>query len=242
MLHKKLAVAAVFGATAMLPTMGSAQVIEDIGTLIADTDEEVAALISSIAGNNADIDGSINITVDGSAGGALSGNFSDTTNDILDAAGNAAVEGSTADGTGGAGSFAGSLAVDWFEDNSTISEGAFAGEIGETTVDIGDVSATALGAVNNGTVDLTETAGSINSSSSAATSSTDSAANYALAAGSGISVEQVAVNTGLIDGTATINFSGNGSIGEVGTTAAGAINTSTVTAAITGAVFGDPTN
>ncbi len=241
MLHKKLAVAAVFGATAMLPTMGSAQVIPSINTLIADTDEEVSALISSIAGNDAAIDGSIDITVDGSAGGALAGNFSTTTNDILDAAGSASTASSAAD-AGASNATEGALAIEWFEDNSIISEGAFSGEIGETTVALGDVSATALGAVNNGTVDLTETAGSINTSSSAATSSTDSAANYAMAAGTGVSVEQIAANTGEITGTATINFSGNGSIGEVGTTAAGAINTSTVTAAITGAVFGDPTN
>ncbi|MBY5972064.1 hypothetical protein KUV28_06885 [Ferrimonas balearica] len=242
MLHKKLAVAAVFGATAMLPTMGSAQVIDDIGALIENTDEEVAALISSIAGNNAAIDGSIDITVDGSAGGSLAGDFSSTTNDILDAAGSGSFASSAADGSGASNAAEGALAIDWYEDTSEITTGAFSGEIGETTVDIGDVSATTLGAVNNGTVDLTETAGSINSSSSAATSSTDSAANYALAAGTGISVEQVSVNTGLITGDASITFAGNGSIGEVGTTAAGAINTSSVTASIIGAVVGDPSN
>ncbi|MGI3166866.1 hypothetical protein [Pseudooceanicola sp. 200-1SW] len=241
MLRNKLTVAALLGAVAVLPVAGNAQVIPSINTLIADTDEEVSALISSIAGNDATIDGSIDITVDGSAGGSLAGDFSTTTNDILDAAGSASFASSAAN-TGASEATEGALAIDWFEDNSVITEGAFAGEIGATTVDLGDVSATALGAVNNGTVDLTETAGMIDSSSSAATSSTDSAADYALAAGTGISVEQIAANTGEIIGTASINFSGNGSIGEVGTTAAGAINTSTVTAAITGAVFGDGTN
>lgn len=244
MLHKRFAVAAAVSVAALLPTMGSAQVVASINTLIADVTEEATTKISAIAGNDADIDGSVNIDVIGEAGSTNTSDISTTVNDVLNVAGDGSlnngsltipgllIDVSAVGGSGG-------LAVNYLEDNGTIDTSSTTESVLATTVNVGDVSATALGAVNTGTVDLTEVAGTISSASSASSSSTDSAAEYALAAGSGLSVEHIAANTALINGSANINFAGNGSVGLVTTTAAGAINSSDVTASITGAIFGN---
>jgi hypothetical protein len=105
----------------------------------------------------------------------------------------------------------------------------------QTTFNIGDVTTAALGAVNSGDIDMTETAGSIDTASLASTSTTSASADYASAIGSGNAATSLAINYAGIDGTVGVDINGgSGSLGNVSTTAAGAINSGSIIANIVG--------
>jgi len=132
----------------------------------------------------------------------------------------------------------------------------------ETTTggfDIGSIATVAAGAINNGTFSLLE-AGEIDSEAWTGSLGGDSFDNlngsfaYFESDGEGIGSLNIALNTANIDGSVTASLSGVGSIrgsedsgfNGISTTAAGAINTASVTAAFggvtsefnTGAIFG----
>ena len=105
----------------------------------------------------------------------------------------------------------------------------------QTTFDIGDVTTAALGAVNSGDIDMTETAGLIDTASVASTATTSASADYASAIGSGNAATSLAVNVAGIDGFVGVDINGgSGSLGNVSTTAAGAINSGSIIANVVG--------
>jgi hypothetical protein len=105
----------------------------------------------------------------------------------------------------------------------------------QTTFDIGDVTTAALGAVNSGDIDMTEAAGTVDTASLASTSTTSASADYASSIGSGTSSLSFAVNLAGIDGTVVVGVTGgSGSLGNVSTTAAGAINSGSIIANVVG--------
>ena len=105
----------------------------------------------------------------------------------------------------------------------------------QTTFDIGDVTTAALGAVNSGDIDMTEAAGTVDTASLASTSTTSASADYASGIGSGNSALSFAVNLAGINGTVGVEVAGgSGSLGNVSTTAAGAINSGSIIANVVG--------
>ena len=106
-----------------------------------------------------------------------------------------------------------------------------------TSFDIGDVTTAALGAVNSGDIDFTETAGSLITGSMADTTSTSASADYAALIGSGTAGISLAANFATIDGAVTATITGgSGSLGNVSTTAAGAINSGSIIANVVGVI------
>ncbi|MDT0681114.1 hypothetical protein RM543_00330 [Roseicyclus sp. F158] len=158
--------------------------------------------------------------------------------------------GNNVDGTG---AFEGSFDEDLTNVTDTASEAAssassasnstteLSGNINASTQSIGDIKSLAAGAVNTGNFDLTENGAIIDSSSAANTSNTMSEAMASATFGSGIGVISAAINDDSENNGATINGSitaslgaGNIGVGDIGSTAAGAINTSEVNATFFG--------
>ena len=258
-------------ALALVPTVSSAQVVDDIENLVYQLNLDVANRANLAAINLAAIEGGVNITVTGANGGATSTVTDNSTIDtdvVTNAIDNSSID--TQSGTGswasaGVGSSSnltatiigvtgssdgtgsGDISYDWSEsqtaiDNTvtdttltTIATSDAATSSDQTSFDIGDVTTAALGAVNSGDIDLTETAGTVDTASLASTSTTSASADYASAIGSGNSALSLALNLADIDGavTATIN-GGSGSLGNVSTTAAGAINSGSIIANVVG--------
>ena len=126
--------------------------------------------------------------------------------------------------------------------NTATSDVSIAGDLAveAATQSIGDVSSLAAGAVNTGNFNVTENAGVLDDSSLASTSSTMAEASSMASFGSGVGIVSAAVNDSTnsnTDDLASINGSigismaaGNFSVGSVDSVAAGAINTTDVTA------------
>ena len=107
----------------------------------------------------------------------------------------------------------------------------------QTTFNIGDVTTAALGAVNSGDIDMSEVGGTVDTSSLASTSTTSASADYASSIGSGNSAMSLALNAADIDGSVTAGITGgSGSLGNVSTTAAGAINSGSIIAKVIGVI------
>jgi hypothetical protein len=255
-------------AMALVPTVASAQVVNDIENLVYQLNLGVANRANLAAINLAAIDGGVNITVTGASGGTTSDILDESvlsTNVVTNAIDNSSID--TQSGTGSwasagigstsdidatvdgnsVGTGSGDYSYDWSQSetdiNNTVTDltidttdtSNIATTSAQTTFDIGDVTTAALGAVNSGDIDLTETAGTVDTASLASTSTTSASADYASAIGSGNSAMSMALNLADIDGavTATIN-GGSGSLGNVSTTAAGAINSGSIIANVVG--------
>jgi hypothetical protein len=259
-------------AMALVPTVSSAQVVNDIENLVYELNQDVANRANLAAINLAAIDGGVNISVTGANGGTTStitDGSSIANNVVTNATDNSSLDiqsgtgswasagvGSSSDldasavvgvigGSDGTGS--GDISFDWSQSQTNIdntitdttltttatSDAATSSD--QTTFDIGDVTTAALGAVNSGDIDMTEAAGTVDTASLASTSTTSASADYASAIGSGNSAMSMALNLADIDGavTATIN-GGSGSLGNVSTTAAGAINSGSIIANVVG--------
>ena len=108
-----------------------------------------------------------------------------------------------------------------------------------TTATFGDMSTTAAGALSTSTLTLTETAAVFDASAEAMTTNTESMASDMTEMGGGIGVSTGAYNAALamINGSIMVDVdAGNTMIGNLSTTAAGAINTATITANFVGLV------
>lgn len=107
------------------------------------------------------------------------------------------------------------------------------------TVDLGDMSTTALGAVNTGTITL-----GVNSAVDEASTSTTRAISAVMtqiggSADTGALVLNVASNASAVNGSIRNAMNAvNGSIGNLSTTALGAVNTGTITSGVNAAVAG----
>ena len=119
------------------------------------------------------------------------------------------------------------------------------------TQSIGDVASLAAGAVNDGTFDVTEMGSVMDSSSSSSTSQTMAEAMANTSFGSGVGIVSAAINDAdnegnpgslaSINGTITIAMgAGNIDVGSVDSVAAGAINTTGVTAVFFGSDNANP--
>lgn len=104
-----------------------------------------------------------------------------------------------------------------------------------TTSAFGDVASVAAGAINEATLDLTQTGSSVVNNAAANTSDTSSTTDSTTLAGSAIGAVTGAFNSASITGDVAVTITGgNVTGGAIGTTAAGAINTSAITAAFVG--------
>ena len=258
---KAIALASV-AAMALTPTVSSAQVVNDIENLIQNINAGVANKFNSAALNFSAVDGSVNIAVGGANGGTTAGTDNTVTitaaatdNSISGAVTDASGAGSTALGgtsdidalpigfsaggtDGGAYEFAFGASLDVTDTVGELSESVDTSSdtmTEATTATVGDISATALGAVLSGDIDIDETAGAISATSGSTAGSTSADAAFGSDIGSGVGVISVAANLALIDGSVTASVTnGNTNFGSISTTAAGAINSSGITAAIVG--------
>lgn len=254
-MRKLLLSTAAFG---MLAASGaSAQVLTTIDTLV-DTvigGTPNTAVFSGIAENAGAIDGSVNI--DG-AGMVESSNLSDSTTDLGTSLGavnftnnaqaSTTIGGSTSSITsnvaglvncdlGAAGDATevdcafGAEGVNFNDLVTTATAVANA----STQMDFGAVSSLAVGAVNQIDMNVTMSgASSITDSAASTTDTASSAASNALEAASVVGTT-IAWNNADIDGSANINLGmTSASFESIGTTAAGAINTGTITSMING--------
>ncbi|WP_284266346.1 hypothetical protein [Roseicyclus amphidinii] len=221
----------------------NAQVVEDLTDLAA----AYGGVFVNVATNFESIDGSIDITGAGEAGGNLTGDFNfdsgiDVTNiDILGGATDGAVGGATVDvnvfGEDVCDATGDSVECDVAGDISEFANasGAFNATLNATDLNFGDLSTLAAGAVNDTTTDLTEEAGSIVASSGGFTTSTESNASFEALSGAGTIVLSGATNFATIDGgVQVITGGGNMDGGAISTTAAGAISTADITATFFG--------
>jgi hypothetical protein len=254
-MRKILLSTAAFG---MLAASGaSAQVLATIDDLVGTVTGATpnTAVFSGIAENSGFIDGSVNI--DG-AGMVESSNLSDSTSDFstsLDsvlftnnAQGSTLVGGSTvsilsnvaglvncdaqsaADGAEVGCDF-GAEGVNFNDLVTTVSTVANA----STQMNFGDVSSLAVGAVNQ--IDMDVTMSGASSITDLAANTTDTASTAVLNALEAASVvgTTIAWNNADIDGSANIDLGmTSASFSSIGTTAAGAINTGTITSMING--------
>jgi hypothetical protein len=126
--------------------------------------------------------------------------------------------------------------------NSIDGSGSFTDTTGGTTdtfaavtQSFGDLTTVAAGAINDGTANLTETAADASVNAEAISSSTSTSIESLNNTGSTIGSANVALNTALIDGSVVANMTDtSATVGAISTTAAGAINTSDVTATFIG--------
>lgn len=256
---------------ALSATGASAQVIgvDTLDSIINNVMVNANANFAGIAVNDADINGSINITSTGANGGTeaadnstdntvftnIDQSFAATgfsqTNEASSATGLVFIATTNpltscdVDG-GGVGTTAlecnTSLASLNIADTDTtvtnaVTTATSSSTTNQTTQNFGAVAALAAGAVNNTTMNLTETGGAIETDSAANTSNTAASASFSLLSGAGMTGIAYAGNEGLIDGSATILLTG-GNIGftSIGTTALGAANTADITATVVGTV------
>ncbi|PQO22724.1 hypothetical protein C2I36_11430 [Rhodobacteraceae bacterium WD3A24] len=245
---------------AISATGASAQVVgvNTMTDIINGVMANASANFAGIAVNDQDINGFIDINSTGSAGGSTSEFNIDSetigigslgiTNDaeqsslagggLANIAINSSLTGiydcdvsAVGDASSGAcGLTAGEVSFSDTLDTTSLTENG-----GMTSQEFGAVSALAAGAVNDTTLAITEVAGTVSTAAEAATSNTSSSSSFDLATGSGVSGFGYAGNEGIIDGSATINLAG-GNIGfeSIGTTAAGAISTTDITASFIG--------
>ena len=258
---KAIALASV-AAMALTPSVSSAQVVDDIENLIQNINAGVANKFNSAALNFSDVDGSVNITVGGANGGTSNAaddtvavTVAATDNSISGAITDASGAGSTAiggtsdidalpigfsaggaDGGGYEFAFGAELTVtDTVGAITTTTDTSLDTTTEATTATVGDISTAALGAVLSGDIDVTETAGSIAAASGSTAGSTTADATFASDIGSGVGVISVAANLASIDGSVTAAVTGgNTNFGTIGTTAAGAINSSGILAKVVG--------
>ena len=254
--------------TAIMSTAVSAQtVLDSIDNYVDQVSDEAQANFTSFSANLTGINGSVDISSVGSAGGSLTtatNALSDTdSSDIIgalsgggtsEAIGTANAAGITVDAGGilvcdvdastGTDTAENScnIAASGINFVDTVSTDASTMSTtvsgGMTQQNFGDVASTAIGAMSDATQDITETGATISDSAAANTTNTASSADFASATGSGVSSLTFAINDGGIDGSTTIGLAG-GSIDfdSVKATAVGSLNTSDVTAAFLGSAF-----
>ena len=123
--------------------------------------------------------------------------------------------------------------------NGATTTAALAVQASLLNIDIGDISTTALGAVNTGDI----TVGVQSAVDEAATSTTQAiGASLTVVGGSaqtGTMMLNIAHNTSVIRGNVDNTLIAmNGSVGDISTTALGAVNTGTITSGVSAAVQG----
>ncbi len=254
--------------SAIMSTAASAQtVLNSIDAYVNQVSADAAANFTSFSANLTGIDGSVDISAIGSAGGSVT----TATNDLSDADNSDIIGALSGDGTSEAigTAVASGMIVDFdgilvcdvgdstgtdTADNSCdiAASGINFGDVHSTDTgsvvatvngamtqqNFGDVASTAIGAMSDATQDITETGATISDSAAASTTNTASSADFASATGSGVSSLTFAINDGGIDGSTMIDLAG-GSIDfdSVKATAVGSLNTSDVTAVFLGSVF-----
>jgi hypothetical protein len=220
-----LTMAAMFAATTV-----SAQTVIDsfdnmvdqvLGTVLeVNTD---AAFLSSAVNIEA-VNGSIDISssaTNGPGESVINGDSFNITIDDLSATGTD-ILGSGINSIDGSGSF-------------TDTSGGTTETFAAVTQSFGDLTTVAAGAINDGTANLTETAADASVNAEAISSSTSTSIESLNNTGSTIGSANVALNTALIDGSVVANMTDtSATVGAISTTAAGAINTSDVTATFIG--------
>ena len=118
------------------------------------------------------------------------------------------------------------------------------------TLTLGDLSTTAIGAMQSGSMTATvNTSGIVNHVALAATGSTTTANSLADAYGgiaNAVAFQNIAVNSGDVNGSVQLMLADvNATVGKIGTTAIGAMGSGSLTATITGnmsGVFSDTTD
>jgi hypothetical protein len=246
---------------ALVPTVSSAQVVElGVIDLISAITTTVENKVVSSSLNLANIDGSVNIA----AGGANGGNTSNTDNTLtvteaaIDQTITGAINGAVAEwstaGTGtsdidsplvqaggangGSGSYGFNLDLTLTDTDTGLYTQAATIDtetVIATLTEVGNIDATALGAVTSGALMMTETAGSIASTSASETASTAASAGFDSDIGSGTAMISSAANLGSINASVNSAVTGGSTkIGNIGTTAAGSINSSAITASVVG--------
>lgn len=196
-------------AVVAMATGANAQVVVTLDTL---TLQDMGSKFTSVADNIADINGAVNITVGGQNGSSSAGNLDVGLTVGVSAAALGPVLGLGAD--------------------LGLTLGAAVSETQEaTTAKVGNIATTAAGAINSTKTNLEETAATASSAADAASSNTHAAASDMQARGAGIGVMASALNSGGINGSIVANVAaGNTAFGNLSTTAAGAINTSEISA------------
>lgn len=207
------AMAAVFAIPA------SAQVADSFDNLVDTVLDETNASFFSGAVNTAVVDGSVNITagVEAAAG---------TTDLIVSTATTNIQDDSISSDEGG------------FADVSTeIEEStvAFASTTNEITQEFGDVSSVAAGAISDSTLELDQTGATATSAVNNSAGGSSFIADASDVTGEAFGVMQGALNTANIDGSINMEtVNANVVADSVGSVAAGAINTGSITATFVG--------
>lgn len=107
------------------------------------------------------------------------------------------------------------------------------------TLSLGDLSTTAIGAMQSGSITGTVNAGGIVDRVSAATTGSTTSANSMAenfgGIGQTVAFQNIAVNQGLVNGSVALTLDDvNTNVGKIGTTAIGAMGSGSLTATITG--------
>jgi hypothetical protein len=210
-------------------TAASAQVVTEINTLMNTLTTNVGGTFADIALNFNAINGSVDISENGQNAGDNS-----TDNSITDLYVISEVDADLDLSGLPGGSVDLGLDIGSLSDNDSILNVVTA-TTEATTMNFDDIATTAVGAVNSGTMSLTEGAASIISGSATNASSTAASADFASLVGSGVAGLQGAAN--FADITASITVSGNGGSMDfetLSTVAAGAIDSSSITAIFVG--------
>ncbi len=115
------------------------------------------------------------------------------------------------------------------------------------TLSMGDISTTAIGAMQSGsitaTVDTSKIVDKVTTSSGGASTNAAAAAEAYGGTSGALSFQNIAVNSGAIDGSVALTLADvNSTIGKVGTTAIGAMGSGSLTATMTGNMGGVTSN
>lgn len=205
-------------AALMLAGTASAQVVAQsfdnlVDQVLADTN---AAMFAG-AVNTAEVDGSINIT----AGAILPPGAQNISESFESVSLSNAQDGS--------------IPAENSSEDRELGSFSAAISVGEVTQDFGEVATLAAGAVNDAEFNLNETGATSAASAEAFTSNTGINAAADALQGSDIGIVTGALNTADIDGSVSMATPNASVIAEgVGTTAAGAISTSSITASFVG--------
>lgn len=227
-------------ATTAIGAMGSGDLVADITGSIVDTSvatgevTDQGTLLNALLDNSEDLSASVTNLAENQ--GSLNADVDiDTTQSLVDIL--TVVQ---TLGTNGFGSYA-SADTDVFARDNEFPNMAFLAPL-ETT--IGDIATTGIGAMQSGSMDVSFDASGLMSmtsdiSSGETTSASTIASNYG-AIESGLAFQNVAYNTAGIDSSITLALNDvNATVGNLGTTAIGAMGSGDLTANLVGRLVGD---
>jgi len=202
----------------------SAQVLASFDNIVDEIMQESDVNFIGAALNDADINGNINITVEGQSG-ENDRDYSDIyTRDFLDA--DAGFSGFL-----GIGATEGSATADFITDSLVDVSSSLA----NTTTVFGNMTTLAAGAVNDVDVNVEGFGGEIVASGAAGTATTWADADFAALGGEGITGLVFAGNEGEIFGQIELELTGgNFTTGNLSATAVGAVNSGDISASLIG--------